>query len=104
MEAKVFLHKRSSTSTLALAQRRLKRKPEYPTVFGVLTRPADDIKIETRKTNVNKDNWFDRLAINHLSRSVQAATGSSHPFPFCYNSSEEELKKLCSFSYMIVSL
>lgn len=28
------------------------------------------------KTNVYKDNWFDRLAINHLSKSVQEATGS----------------------------
>ncbi|KAJ9188067.1 hypothetical protein P3X46_003462 [Hevea brasiliensis] len=38
------------------------------------SKPADNIMELTRKTVYN-DNWFDQLAINHLSRSVQAATG-----------------------------
>ncbi|CAJ1903175.1 unnamed protein product [Sphenostylis stenocarpa] len=33
---------------------------------------------ETRKTNAYKDNLFDRLAIRHLSKSVQEATGLSN--------------------------
>lgn len=69
---------RSRSPTLTSAHWKLKRKAKQPCVVGVLTRPADDITGETKNT-VYKDNWFDHLAINHLSRSLQAATGS---FPF----------------------
>lgn len=45
--------------------------------FGVLTRPAEGELIEeTRKTNtVYTDNWFDKIAIDHLSQAVQATSG-----------------------------
>ncbi|MED6173745.1 Beta-carotene isomerase d27, chloroplastic, partial [Stylosanthes scabra] len=49
-----------------------KHKSKAPFVVGVLTRPAENI---SQETNVYKDNWFDHLAINHLSKSVQASTG-----------------------------
>lgn len=74
MEAKILTVTRNPT--LTSAQWKLRGKPEYPCVVGVLTRPADDTTKETRQSNVYKDNWFDRLAINHLSKKLQEASGS----------------------------
>ena len=77
MEAKFFAYNKNPTLTSA-HWKVIKRKPEPPSVVAVLTRPSDDIAArEATKTNpVYKDKWFDRLAINHLSKSVQAAIGS----------------------------
>nr|KYP48632.1 hypothetical protein KK1_029694 [Cajanus cajan] len=50
-------------------------KPRHPFVIGVLSRPAIEISGERRKTNVYKDSLFDHIAINHLSKCVQEATG-----------------------------
>lgn len=87
----------TSPTPIALAQWKLKRKPEHTCVVGVLTRPsADDIagEILVGKTNAYKDNWFDKLAINHLSKSVQAATGSLisllYTSPYSTNSSQRK--------------
>ncbi|KAI4301182.1 hypothetical protein L6164_034487 [Bauhinia variegata] len=73
MEAKIFSESRNLPLTSAC--RKHKHKAEHRSVIALLARPANDIREETRKTNVYNDNWFDRLAINHLSKSVQAATG-----------------------------
>ncbi|XLS81052.1 hypothetical protein HN51_046883, partial [Arachis hypogaea] len=54
---------------------KLKHKSKSPFVVGVLARPAEN---NAQETNVYKDNWFDHLAINHLSKSVQASTGHSN--------------------------
>lgn len=84
MEARIFAQSRSPTLTSA-HWNLIKRKPELPFVVAVLTRPSsEDIAGETRKTNVYKDNWFDLLAINHLSKSLQAVTGSSTFVPWWY--------------------
>lgn len=72
----------SNSLTLTSSHWKLRHKPERAFVVGVLTRPAENIAEETRNTNVYKDNWFDHLAINHLSKSVQASTGS-FPLIFC---------------------
>lgn len=80
MDSKMIAHNMSLTPTLA-QWKKLRLKPKHTFVVGVLARPTDDISEETlRKTNVYKDNWFDKLAINHLSKSVQAATGNSSLF------------------------
>lgn len=78
MEANLF--KQNRISTLTSAHRKLiKHKPKHsPSIVSVLRKPSDTE--ETRKT-VYKDSWFDLLLINHLSKSVQAATGS-HFIPF----------------------
>ncbi|KAK7260781.1 hypothetical protein RIF29_27079 [Crotalaria pallida] len=77
MDAKIIAHSR--IPTLPLSYWNLRHKPKQPCVVGVLTRPADGIAGgETAKTNVYKDSWFDHLAINHLSKSVQAASGLSN--------------------------
>ncbi|XP_014495686.1 beta-carotene isomerase D27, chloroplastic [Vigna radiata var. radiata] len=55
-----------------------KRKLEHPCAVAMLRRPSESITEETRKTNAYNDNLFDRLAINHLSKSVQEATGLSN--------------------------
>ncbi|XP_004495151.1 beta-carotene isomerase D27, chloroplastic [Cicer arietinum] len=78
MDAKMISHKINPTPTIAHSKPRL-IKPKQNFVVGVLARPSDNIGEETlKKTNVYKDNWFDKLAINHLSKSVQAATGISN--------------------------
>jgi len=56
-----------------------KRKLQHPSVVAMLRRPSDTITEQTTKTNAYKDNLFDRLAINHLSKNVQEATGA-YPF------------------------
>ncbi|KAL2320997.1 hypothetical protein Fmac_029966 [Flemingia macrophylla] len=54
----------------------IKRKPQHPSVVAMLrTTPSDNV---ATKTNAYKDNLFDLLAINHLSKNVQAATGFSN--------------------------
>ncbi|CAL0320558.1 unnamed protein product [Lupinus luteus] len=73
MDANILAQSRSST--ICLAQWKLKGKRKQPCVVGVLTTPTTG---EAAKTNVYKDSWFDHLAINHLSKSVQAATGLSN--------------------------
>ncbi|KAK7245420.1 hypothetical protein RIF29_40266 [Crotalaria pallida] len=75
MEARIFVQNNSPILTSA-HWKQIKHKPQHPSVVAVLTRPSsDDIAGETRKTNVYKDNFFDLLAINHLSKSFQAASG-----------------------------
>eukprot|EP00257_Ricinus_communis_P017414 XP_015575846.2 beta-carotene isomerase D27, chloroplastic [Ricinus communis] len=56
-------------------------------IFAVLTKPtenisgvkekksSDNLPGLTSKISIYRDSWFDQLAINHLSQSVQAATG-----------------------------
>ncbi|KAK7355857.1 hypothetical protein VNO80_15121 [Phaseolus coccineus] len=69
MDAKLVALCRSPTLTSA------HWKPKYPCVVAVLPRPADEISGETRKTNVYKDTFFDHIAINHMSKCLQEATG-----------------------------
>ncbi|XP_052170006.1 beta-carotene isomerase D27, chloroplastic isoform X2 [Diospyros lotus] len=77
MEARLFLQCKSHFSTPA--HRRSVRPAKYPPpILSVLTRPADHVKKESDSKTVHNDNWFDLIAINHLSRSVQATTGVSN--------------------------
>ncbi|CAL0310365.1 unnamed protein product [Lupinus luteus] len=80
MEARFFAQNKSQTLTSAHWNKLIKCKPQHPVIVAVLTRPSssDGIAGEARKINVYKDNFFDLLAINHLSKSVQAATGFSN--------------------------
>ncbi|KAI9180643.1 hypothetical protein LWI28_006882 [Acer negundo] len=87
MEAKLVPQNRSVLTALAAGRRRPIRKPG---IVAVLTSGAGRISTDqssngrrsttgtattlTERTVYN-DNWFDRIAINHLSQSVQAATG-----------------------------
>ncbi|KAK4560239.1 hypothetical protein RGQ29_009137 [Quercus rubra] len=73
MDAKFLSHSRSPFSTLS--HRRHTCKPACTPIHAVLTRPSPNIAQEARKTSVYNDRWFDLIAINHLSQSVQAATG-----------------------------
>ncbi|KAK7345873.1 hypothetical protein VNO77_16486 [Canavalia gladiata] len=69
MDAKMVAQCRSTTLTLC------HWKQKHPSVVGMLTRPAFNNAGETGKTNVYKDNLFDHIAINHLSKCVQVETG-----------------------------
>ncbi|XP_061369092.1 beta-carotene isomerase D27, chloroplastic-like isoform X2 [Gastrolobium bilobum] len=77
MESNFFSQNRISTPTSA-QWKLIKHRPEHPSVVAVLRGFSNDIREETRKANAYKDNWFDRLAINYLSKSVQATTGLSN--------------------------
>ncbi|XP_019454591.1 PREDICTED: beta-carotene isomerase D27, chloroplastic-like isoform X2 [Lupinus angustifolius] len=81
MEARFFAQNKSQILTSAHWNKVNKYKPQNPFIVAVLTRPSsssDDIAGQTRKINVYKDNFFDLLAINHLSKTVQASTGFSN--------------------------
>lgn len=74
MDAKLLLvHTWSPFSTST--RRRYTCKPVSSPVLSVLTRPTEAITDEATKTSVYNDNRLERIAINHLSQSVQASTG-----------------------------
>ncbi|XP_050237398.1 beta-carotene isomerase D27, chloroplastic [Mercurialis annua] len=85
MEARCLLQNISPIPFQPLPIRRTNKLNRSP-VFAVLTRPVhenirvkelksrDELADMTRNTVYN-DSWLDQLAINHLSQSVQAATG-----------------------------
>ncbi|XP_041009002.1 beta-carotene isomerase D27, chloroplastic-like [Juglans microcarpa x Juglans regia] len=85
MDASFLAHSmRSSLSTVARRRNSTICKPlacSNPAVVAVLTtRPKESIAEDlsgksTSSSSVYNDNWFDLVAINHLSQSVQAATG-----------------------------
>jgi len=87
METNVIKQNRISTLT-STHHNLIKHRPQHPSsIVSVLRKPSNhDIITEetskntTRTINVYKDNWFDLIAINHLSKTVQAATGSYIPF------------------------
>ncbi|KAL3517626.1 hypothetical protein ACH5RR_020215 [Cinchona calisaya] len=60
---------------------RHKHRPQHsPYVLAVLSRPQEkstelSSSTKTCSKTVHKDNWFDRIAINHLSQSLQETTG-----------------------------
>ncbi|KAF6161797.1 hypothetical protein GIB67_008558 [Kingdonia uniflora] len=76
MEANLSLHHRIHASI------RMHRNPTHipkcsPKVLAVLTSPRDNTMRVTTETitTTYKDNWFDRLAINYLSESLQLTAG-----------------------------
>ncbi|KAM1001389.1 hypothetical protein ACFX15_007581 [Malus domestica] len=85
MEASHFLQSRSFvTTTLAQPRYVHEHKLRRCSIVALLTTPVENMNIatDTRPADaavegkrVYKDNWFDRMAINHLSQNVQAATG-----------------------------
>lgn len=81
MEANILSQNRISKLTSSTHYNLIKHKPQHaPYVVSVLRNTSKhDISDETTNNStsiVYKDSWFDLVAINHLSKSVQAATGS----------------------------
>lgn len=53
----------------------MQRHVYSPRIVAVMTRPTENLeRLTSSKTEYN-DSWFDRIAINHLSRSVQETIG-----------------------------
>lgn len=90
MEAKLLpqTYRTPFISTVLVPRRHRVRiiKPETSCVVAVLARPAEtrnakpkqlERKAEVVQKTVYNDGWFDQIAINHLSQSVQDATGLS---------------------------
>ncbi|XP_057509177.1 beta-carotene isomerase D27, chloroplastic-like [Actinidia eriantha] len=74
MEATLALQHRSPFST-RVQGRRMRLEKHSPKILYTLTRPTDDAGKVTRLKSIYKDNWFDLIAINHISQSVQTTTG-----------------------------
>ncbi|PSR86099.1 Beta-carotene isomerase [Actinidia chinensis var. chinensis] len=61
---------------LTLSQRRHIHQAKHPPILSILTRPTEDVeRVSSNSKTVYNDNWFNLIAINHLSKSVQATTG-----------------------------
>lgn len=74
MDARLVQHVTSPTLP-RMHQRNMQRHRYAPRIVAVMTRPTENLeRLATTKTEYN-DNWFDRIAINHLSRSVQETIG-----------------------------
>ncbi|KAK8654252.1 hypothetical protein V6N13_128223 [Hibiscus sabdariffa] len=84
MDAKLISQGRCPTATSSRLVDKQRRRP----VHAVLERPRESLATERLRlrlklkpadskaaTSVHNDNWFDLLAINYLSQSLQAATG-----------------------------
>ncbi|WJX78932.1 Beta-carotene isomerase d27 [Trifolium repens] len=83
MEANVFRQQNKISTLTSTHYNLIKHKPQYPPyIVSVLKKPSNyniTEEITTNSTtNVYKDNWFDLIAINHLSKTIQAATGLSN--------------------------
>ncbi|XP_059625936.1 beta-carotene isomerase D27, chloroplastic [Cornus florida] len=87
MEAKLIVENKTLIFSTGYGRRRDMQKQKHsPSIVAVATRPATTIteNVDDRRrvtssknstTTVYNDNWFDRLATRHLSRSVQDTTG-----------------------------
>ncbi|XP_058105430.1 beta-carotene isomerase D27, chloroplastic [Magnolia sinica] len=74
MDSKLLLHHRGFPPTTPRRNltHMLKRSPP---ILAVIAKPKKNIAIETETMTIYNDNWFDRMAIHHLSKNVQTATG-----------------------------
>ncbi|KAJ4727393.1 beta-carotene isomerase D27, chloroplastic-like [Melia azedarach] len=89
MEAKLLPQNSGGITALLARRRRPVHKPGCFRVAAVLTRPTENVVTDKRNTvkevetiagvaqikTIYNDSWVDRMAINHLSQSVQATTG-----------------------------
>jgi hypothetical protein len=90
MDAKFVVHTSSPFSSLAHRSYTCKPPVRSPPTLAVLTSPTETITQEATKTTTSviyNDNWFDKIAINHLSQSVQAASGFYILTNYIYTSS-----------------
>lgn len=75
-----------SRSYMWRGKRYMHKPRSSPSILAVLARPAENLALVKEAPSIpHTDNWFDRIAINHLSQSVQATTGPFHqPFHFIF--------------------
>ncbi|KAJ8543134.1 hypothetical protein K7X08_005657 [Anisodus acutangulus] len=79
MEANVVVPYQSFSTVLSMRNRKINtnyykyKKISSCSICCVLTKPLTSS--HNHSNYVYKDNWFDHLAINHLSQSIQATTG-----------------------------
>ncbi|KAL7172487.1 hypothetical protein ACSBR2_032055 [Camellia fascicularis] len=59
-------------------RRRIHQAKQPPQILSVLKRPTNHVvEKQSSSTTVDyNDNWFDLIAINHLSHCLQSTTGS----------------------------
>ncbi|CAA2974234.1 beta-carotene isomerase D27, chloroplastic-like isoform X2 [Olea europaea var. sylvestris] len=72
----MLVHQCISPLPARVDRRNMQKPRHYPFISYVLTKPRTCTEITSDESkNVYKDNWFDLLAINHISKSFQASTG-----------------------------
>ncbi|CAI9781223.1 unnamed protein product [Fraxinus pennsylvanica] len=72
----MLVHQCISPLSAQVDRRNMQKPRHYPSISYVLTKPTTSTEITSDESkNLYKDNWFDRLAINHISKSFQASTG-----------------------------
>ncbi|XXG68225.1 hypothetical protein AAC387_Pa06g1363 [Persea americana] len=81
MDAKLLLHQHRGLPALRVGRNMTQKVRNPPVIVAVVAKPKDNVGaamegiLSETKMTVYKDNWFDRIAINHLSQSIQATTG-----------------------------
>ncbi|XP_042515692.1 beta-carotene isomerase D27, chloroplastic [Macadamia integrifolia] len=76
MEAKLVSQHIIVSSIIRGGQKVRRKKESSPVIVGVLlARPADTISKSTDPGIAYKDTWFDLIAINYLSQTLQSTTG-----------------------------
>ncbi|XP_043692035.1 beta-carotene isomerase D27, chloroplastic [Telopea speciosissima] len=75
MEAKLLSQYRGVSSVIRAGQKVTQKPKSSQVIVGVLARPADNMSKFTDPGNAYKDTWFDHIAINHLSQTLQSTTG-----------------------------
>ncbi|WOH01722.1 hypothetical protein DCAR_0521107 [Daucus carota subsp. sativus] len=73
MDARLVLHVTSSVLP-CLSQHNMHRR-RCPRAVSAMTSPTQNVERLTTLKTEYKDNWFDSIAINHLSKSVQETIG-----------------------------
>ncbi|KAM3248576.1 beta-carotene isomerase D27, chloroplastic isoform X1 [Capsicum annuum] len=83
MEANLVLYYRGFSTGVSMRNTKIMNSynklpycyPASSSICCVLTKPPPTNHNHHSNFHVYKDNWFDHLAINHLSQSIQATTG-----------------------------
>ncbi|XP_022898222.1 beta-carotene isomerase D27, chloroplastic-like isoform X2 [Olea europaea var. sylvestris] len=71
-----LVHQCISPVSARVDRRDIQKLRHYPFITCVLTKPKMNTETSTLDSKkVYKDNWFDLLAINHISKNLQASTG-----------------------------
>lgn len=73
MDARLVLHVTTPVFP-CISQHNMHRQRYPPRIVSAMASPTQNVEKTTLKTEY-KDNWFDSIAINHLSKSVQETIG-----------------------------
>lgn len=83
MEAKLAAMKHLMSPGVSRRDNMPNRRYSPYNILSVMAKPTNtSLTTSNGASDYYKDNWFDRIAINHLSNSLQATIGNSFVPPF----------------------